>query len=54
MILLTHLKLLDADLSKEVKKSPVIEFEIPRKIFTKHEVESGANDSFVVRLVDFD
>jgi U3 small nucleolar RNA-associated protein 19 len=44
---------LDADLSKEMKKAPAIEFEIPKKIFTKHDAESGAKDNLVMRLVDF-
>jgi U3 small nucleolar RNA-associated protein 19 len=51
--LLTCFKLLDADLSKEVKKPPAVEFEIPKKIFTKYDAESGVEDRLVVRLVDF-
>jgi U3 small nucleolar RNA-associated protein 19 len=45
--------LLEVDLLKEVKKTPAVEFEIPKKIFTRHEAESGFEDSLVVKLVDF-
>jgi U3 small nucleolar RNA-associated protein 19 len=44
---------LEADLSKEVKKIPAVEFEIPKRIVTKHDAGSGIEDSLVVRLVDF-
>ena len=45
--------MLDAELSKEVKKAPVVEFEIPKKIFMKYDVDAGVEDSFVVKLWDF-
>ncbi|RFU25849.1 hypothetical protein B7463_g10485, partial [Scytalidium lignicola] len=45
--------MLDAELEKEVKKIPVIEYEIPKKIFMKHEVDSGMEDSLLVKLWDF-
>jgi len=45
--------MLEAELDKEVKKIPVIEYEIPKKIFTKHEVDSGLEDSLLVKLWDF-
>jgi U3 small nucleolar RNA-associated protein 19 len=38
---------------KEVKKIPAVEFEIPKKIFTKQELDSGAADSLVVKIVSF-
>ena len=44
--------MLEAELSKDVKKAPVVEFEIPKKIFTKHDAESGVEDSLVVKLGD--
>ena len=46
-------QMLDADLSKEVRKAPVVEFEIPKHIFMKQEAESGAQDSLLVKLWDF-
>ena len=31
----------------------IVEFEIPKKIFTKYDVESGVEDNLVVKLWDF-
>jgi U3 small nucleolar RNA-associated protein 19 len=45
--------LLEAELSKEVKKTPAVEFDIPKRIFTEQDAESGVQDSLVVRLVGF-
>jgi U3 small nucleolar RNA-associated protein 19 len=45
--------MLEAELSKEVKKIPVVEYEIPKKIFMKHDAESGIEDSLLVKLWDF-
>ncbi len=45
--------MLDAELSKEIKKTPVVEFEIPKKIFMKQEIGSGVEDSLLVKLWDF-
>jgi U3 small nucleolar RNA-associated protein 19 len=45
--------MLDAELSKEVKKAPVVEYEIPKKIFMKQDVGSGVEDSLMVKLWDF-
>jgi U3 small nucleolar RNA-associated protein 19 len=50
---LTPPQMLEAELSKDIKKAPVVEFEIPKKIFTKYDVESGIEDSLVVKLWDF-
>jgi len=33
--------LLDAELGRELKKAPVVEFEIPKRIFTADETEMG-------------
>lgn len=46
--------MLDAELSKEVKKAPVVEFEIPKKIFMKHDIGSNVEDSLLVKLWKFD
>ena len=45
--------MLEAELSKDIKKAPIVEFEIPKKIFTKYNVESGVEDNLVVQLWDF-
>jgi len=46
--------MLEAEYSKDVKKRPVVEFEIPKKIFTKHAVESGVEDNLILKLWDLD
>jgi len=43
--------MLEGELAKEVKKIPVVEFEIPKKIFTKHDVST--EDSLLVKLWGF-
>jgi U3 small nucleolar RNA-associated protein 19 len=45
--------MLEAELSKDIKKAPVVDFEIPKKIFTKQDVESAVEDSIVVKLWNF-
>ena len=45
--------MLEAELSKDIKKAPVVEFEIPKKILAKHDIESGLEDSLVVKLWEF-
>lgn len=45
--------MLDAELLKEVKKTPVVEFEIPKKIFTKQDIPSDAKDSLLVKMWNF-
>ena len=45
--------MLEAENAKDVKKMPVIEYEIPKKIFMKNDMESGVEDSLLVKLWDF-
>jgi U3 small nucleolar RNA-associated protein 19 len=45
--------MVDAEFVKDVKKMPVVEFEIPKKIFLKNDTESGIEDSLLVKLWDF-
>ncbi len=45
--------MLDAELSKDLKKAPVIEYEIPKKIFMKHDSDASHLDTLVVKLWDF-
>ena len=42
--------MLDAELLKDVKKPPEIEYEIPKKIFGMDDVATGKEDSLIVRL----
>ncbi len=46
--------MLQAELSKDLKKDPEIEYEIPKKIFTRHDPGSGQEDSLLVKLWDFE
>ena len=45
--------MLDGELIKIIKKDPEIEYEIPKKIFGKHDAESGKQDSMLVKLWSF-
>lgn len=45
--------MINAELSKDLKNPPEVEFEIPKKIFTKYEPESGKEDSLLVKLWNF-
>ncbi|KAI9824285.1 MAG: hypothetical protein M1832_002093 [Thelocarpon impressellum] len=45
--------MLDAELSRGVRKAPVVEYEIPKKIFFKQEVDLKVDDSLLVKLWDF-
>jgi len=45
--------MLDAELSKDVKKVPVVEYEIPKKIFMPQEAGNDVEDSLLVKLWKF-
>lgn len=47
--------MLDAELAKDVKKPPEIEYEIPKRIFRKQDTEDESRkaDSLLVSLWDF-
>jgi U3 small nucleolar RNA-associated protein 19 len=45
--------MLEAELSKEVKKIPIVEYEIPKRIFSKNDEDSVIEDSLLVKLWDF-
>ncbi|KAH8893781.1 CBF-domain-containing protein [Thozetella sp. PMI_491] len=49
----SYTSLLEAELGKEIKKPPVVEFKIPKKVFTRLEPGSEERDSPLVRLWDF-
>ncbi len=45
--------MLEAEYLKEVKKVPVIEFEIPKRIFLEQDAATRVEDSLLVKTVDF-
>ncbi|KAJ4396824.1 Maturation and nuclear export of 40S ribosomal subunits interacting protein [Gnomoniopsis smithogilvyi] len=45
--------LLEAEMVKNVKKAPVVEFGIPKRVFLPQDAESGTEDSLLVKLWDF-
>ncbi|KAG8428411.1 Maturation and nuclear export of 40S ribosomal subunits interacting protein [Metarhizium acridum] len=49
----SYASLLDAELGKDVKKAPVIEFQIPKRIFLPQDDPAANPDSLLVRLWDF-
>ncbi|KAI0841022.1 nucleolar complex protein [Hypoxylon sp. FL0890] len=49
----SYSSLLDAELSKQVKKAPVVEFMIPKRVFLPQDPASGAEDSLLAKLWDF-
>lgn len=50
---LTSLQLLEAEMMKDVKKAPVIEFHIPKKVFLPQETPAAVPDSLIVKMWDF-
>jgi U3 small nucleolar RNA-associated protein 19 len=49
----SYSSLLDAELSKQVKKPPVVEFMIPKRVFLPHDAASGVEDNLLTRLWNF-
>lgn len=49
----SYSSLLDAEMVKNVKKAPVVEFQIPKRILLPQEAGLGAEDSLLVKLWDF-
>lgn len=45
--------LLEAEMVKNVKKAPVVEFGIPKRVFLPQDCESGVEDSLLVKLWEF-
>ncbi|KAI1470416.1 CBF-domain-containing protein [Daldinia caldariorum] len=45
--------LLDAELSKQVKKAPVVEFMIPKRVFLPQDLDSGVEDNLLAKLWNF-
>ncbi|KAF4505062.1 hypothetical protein G6O67_007051 [Ophiocordyceps sinensis] len=49
----SYASLLEAEMAKEVRKAPVVEFHIPPRVFLAHEGASATPDSLLVKLWDF-
>ncbi|KFA80238.1 hypothetical protein S40288_04540 [Stachybotrys chartarum IBT 40288] len=49
----SYASLLEAEMAKNVKKAPVVEFHIPKRIFLPQDPASEASDSLLVKLWDF-
>jgi len=45
--------MLDAELSKPNKKTPIVEYEIPKRIFSHTDEPSSEADSLLMQLWDF-
>ena len=45
--------MLEAELAKDVKKAPEVEYEIPKRIFLPYGKHEGKEDSLLVRMWDF-
>lgn len=45
--------MLHAELSKDIKKPPEIEYAIPKRIFSKQDPVSGQEDNLMVKLFSF-
>lgn len=50
----SYASMLDAELGKDIKRAPEIEFQIPKRIFLKQDPASGVEDSLLTKLWDFD
>lgn len=50
----SYASLLEAEMAKDVKKAPVVEFQIPKKVFLPQEEASGVPDTLLVKLWDFE
>jgi U3 small nucleolar RNA-associated protein 19 len=46
-------QLFEAEMNKEVKKAPVVEFHIPKRVFLPQDAENGVPDSLLVKLWGF-
>ncbi|KOS19241.1 Uncharacterized protein ESCO_000912 [Escovopsis weberi] len=49
----SYASLLDAEMAKEVRKAPVVEFHIPKRIFLPQDPPATESNSLLVRLWDF-
>lgn len=49
----SYASLLEAEMNKSVKKAPVVEFQIPKRILLPQDADSGVEDSLLVKLWNF-
>lgn len=49
----SYASLLEAEMGKNIRKAPVVEFQIPKRILFPHDVGSQAEDSLQMKLWDF-
>ncbi|CAM1506667.1 Fc.00g063080.m01.CDS01 [Cosmosporella sp. VM-42] len=49
----SYATLLEAEIAKDVRKAPVVEFHIPKKVFIPQEAPTAEPDKLVVKLWDF-
>ncbi|KAK7700219.1 Maturation and nuclear export of 40S ribosomal subunits interacting protein [Diaporthe eres] len=49
----SYASLLEAEMGKNIRKAPVVEFQIPKRIFLPHDAGSQAEDSLQAKLWDF-
>jgi U3 small nucleolar RNA-associated protein 19 len=52
-VLTYWLQLLEAEMTKSVKKAPVVEFHIPKRIFLPQDDPATNPDSLLVKFWDF-
>lgn len=50
----SYASLLEAEMGKDVRRAPVVEFHIPKKVFLPQEESSGVPDNLLVKLWDFE
>ncbi|KAI1302235.1 nucleolar complex protein [Xylaria venustula] len=50
----SYQSLVEAELSKSIKKPPVVEFMIPKRIFLPNDPASGVEDNLLVKLWEFE
>lgn len=46
--------MIDAELEKDLKKPPIVESLIPKRVLFKHEAESTSKDGLLVNLWSFE
>lgn len=52
LMLTASLQLIDAELGKDLKKTPVVEFDIPKRIFTQLGEEPGVLEGLMESLLE--
>lgn len=50
--MLTLWQLIEAEFGKEIKKTPVVEYEIPKRIFTAEDSELGPLGGLMAKVLE--